>query len=71
MRKIFVKLARLFGYEIIDQNKFISPSLNKELNEDLSILNDKSIIETLYSFKRAGSNAIVTYFADRIAKIIK
>ena len=51
MRKIFVKLARLFGYEIIDQNKFISPSLNKELNEDLSILNDKSIILPLGNVK--------------------
>ena len=51
MRKIFIKLARLFGYEIIDQNKFISPTLNKELNEDLSILNDKSIILPLGNVK--------------------
>ena len=51
MRKIFIKLARLLGYEIIDQNKFISPTLNKELNEDLSILNDKSIILPLGNVK--------------------
>ena len=51
MRKIFIKLARLFGYEIIDQNKFISPTLNKELHEDLSILNDKSIILPLGNVK--------------------
>ena len=51
MRKIFSKLARLLGYEIIDQNKFISPTLNKELNEDLSILNDKSIILPLGNVK--------------------
>ena len=51
MRKIFIKLARLFGYEIIDQNKFISTTLNKELNEDLSILNDKSIILPLGNVK--------------------
>ena len=30
------------------------------------ILDDKAIIEILTSFKRAGSNAIVTYFADTI-----
>ena len=51
MKKIFIKLARLLGYEVIDQNKFISPTLNKELNEDLSILNDKSIILPLGNVK--------------------
>ena len=51
MKKIFIKLARLLGYEIIDQNKFISPTLNKELNEDLSILNNKSIILPLGNVK--------------------
>tara|TARA_Y100001970_G_C14064782_1_gene766078 strand:+ start:66 stop:1061 length:996 start_codon:yes stop_codon:yes gene_type:complete len=30
------------------------------------IINEKSIIESLMSFKRAGANAIVTYFADNI-----
>ena len=44
MKKIFVKIARLFGYEIIDQNNFVSPSLNKELNDDLSIINERSIV---------------------------
>ena len=51
MRKIFIKLARLLGYEVIDQNKFISPTLNRELNEDLSILNNKSIILPLGNVK--------------------
>ena len=44
MKKIFIKFARLFGYEIIDQNNFISPTLGKELNDDLSIINEKSIV---------------------------
>ena len=30
------------------------------------IIDKKTIIETLMSFKRAGANAIVTYFADKI-----
>ncbi|MFL2891337.1 MAG: glycosyltransferase family 2 protein [Candidatus Pelagibacter sp.] len=51
MKKIFIRLARLFGYEIIDQNNFTSPTLDKELNEDLSILNDKSIILPLGNVK--------------------
>ena len=34
---------------------------------DKGIIDEKIIIEILTSFKRAGANAIVTYFADRIA----
>ena len=44
MKKYFIKLARLLGFEIIDQSTFISPTLRKELNEDLSLLNKKSIV---------------------------
>ena len=35
-----------------------------------NIVNEKAIIESLISFKRAGANAIVTYFADRILKYL-
>ena len=44
MKKLFIKLCKLLGFEIIDQNKFFSPTLNKKLNEDLSIINQKSIV---------------------------
>jgi len=44
MKKIFIKLAKFLGYEIIDQNNFVSPTLNKTLDEDLSIINKKSIV---------------------------
>ena len=39
------------GYEIIDQNNFTSPTLDKELNKDLSMLNDKSIVLPLGEVK--------------------
>ncbi len=51
MKKIFIKFAKLLGYEVIDQNKFVSPTLNKELNEDLSTFNNKSIILPLGQIK--------------------
>ena len=51
MKKIFIKLAKLLGFEIIDQNKFYSPTLNKELNEDLSTINKKSIVLPLGEVK--------------------
>ena len=51
MKKLFIKLARLLGYEIIDQNNFSSPTLNKKLNEDLSTLNQKSIVLPLGEVK--------------------
>ncbi len=43
-KKIFIKISKLFGYEIIDQNEFVSPTLEKKLNDDLSVINDKSIV---------------------------
>ena len=42
-KKIFIKFCRLLGYEIIDQSNFRSASLNKDLNETLSIHGKKSI----------------------------
>ena len=51
MKKLFIKLARLLGYEIIDQNEFYSPTLNKKLNEDLSTFNQKSIVLPLGEVK--------------------
>ena len=51
MKKFFIKFCKFLGFEIIDQNKFISPTLNKELNEDLSIINKKSIVLPLGEVK--------------------
>jgi len=50
LKKFFVKLIKVFGYEIIDQNQFKSPTLNKELNEKLSNIN-KSIVLPLGEVK--------------------
>ena len=55
MKKLFIKLAKILGFEIIDQNQFTSPTLNKELNEDLSILNEKSIVLPLGNVKISRS----------------
>ena len=41
MKKLFIKLAKFLGYEIIDQNNFSSPTLDKRLKEDLSTFNHK------------------------------
>ena len=51
MKKIFIKICKLLGFEILDQNKFSSPTLEKELNDELSILNEKSIILPLGEVK--------------------
>ena len=51
MKKFFIKICKFFGFEIIDQNEFTSPTLNKELNEELSILNKKSIVLPLGEVK--------------------
>ncbi len=51
MKKLFIKLCKIMGYEIIDQNNFTSPTLDRELNKDLTILNDKSIVLPLGEVK--------------------
>ena len=51
MKKLFIKLAKILGFEIIDQNNFVSPTLNKELNEDLSNFNSSSIVLPLGEVK--------------------
>ena len=43
IKKLFIKLCRVLGFEIIDQASFQSPSLGKNLNETLSIQGKKSI----------------------------
>ena len=43
LKKLFVKIIKSFGFEIIDQNQFNSPTLDKDLNQQLSSIN-KSII---------------------------
>ena len=43
LKRIFVKIIKFLGFEIIDQNEFRSPTLNKDLNQQLSSIN-KSIV---------------------------
>lgn len=42
-KKIFIQICRKIGYEIIDQNNFEIPTLNKKINDDLSLLGNSSI----------------------------
>ena len=43
-KKIFIKICRVLGFEIIDQNQFYVPTSDKKLNENLSIQGKKSIV---------------------------
>ena len=55
----------VFAYQVSGEYSLIVNSINQ------GIVSDKIILETLISFKRAGANAIITYYADRINSIIK
>ena len=63
IKKLFIKLSKVLGYEIIDQSDFSSPTLEKELNEDLSAINEKSIVLPLGEVKitRKVSSALVIF----------
>ena len=52
----------VFAYQVSGEYSLIMNGIKN------NILNDDAIYESLISFKRAGANAIVTYFADTIAE---
>ena len=52
----------VFAYQVSGEYSLIMNSIKN------GTVNEKIILETLMSFKRAGANAIVTYFASKIAK---
>ncbi len=63
LSKLFIKICKIVGYEIIDQNYFVSPTLDKELNKDLSILNNKSIVLPLGEVKISRKvNSLIVLF---------
>ena len=50
-KKIFIKICRIFGFEIIDQSTFEVSTLSKSLNESLSVPGKKSIVVPLGEIK--------------------
>ncbi|WP_440651453.1 porphobilinogen synthase [Candidatus Pelagibacter sp. HIMB1495] len=55
----------VFVYQVSGEYSLIENAINKNL------VNKDAVYESLVAFKRAGANAIVSYYADRIDKIIK
>ena len=54
----------VFAYQVSGEYSLIMNGIQKK------IIDDKSIIESLSSFKRGGATGIVTYFADKIIKYL-
>ena len=54
----------VFAYQVSGEYTLLSNAINKGL------VNKNAILESLISFKRSGANAIVSYYADRIDKIL-
>ena len=55
----------VLAYQVSGEYSLISNSIKSGL------IDKNSILESLISFKRAGANAIVSYYADRIDNLIK
>ena len=55
----------VFAYQVSGEYSLLTKGISEGL------INKNAVIESLTSFKRAGANAIVTYFADKIAKDLK
>jgi porphobilinogen synthase len=54
----------VFAYQVSGEYSLLSNAINK------NIIDKNAIYESLIAFKRAGANAIVTYYADRLDKIL-
>ena len=54
----------VFAYQVSGEYSLLSNAINKK------IVDKTVILESLIAFKRAGANAIVSYFADRLDKIL-
>ena len=55
----------VLAYQVSGEYSLISNSIKKGL------IDKNSVLESLISFKRAGANAIVSYYADRINNLIE
>ncbi len=55
----------VLAYQVSGEYSLLSNGVNERL------VDDKIILESLVAFKRAGANAIITYYADRLDKILK
>ena len=55
----------VIAYQVSGEYSLLTNSIKKGL------IDKNSILESLIAFKRAGANAIVTYFANKIAKELK
>ena len=54
----------VFAYQVSGEYSMISNAINKK------IIGKEAIYENLMSFKRAGANAIISYYADRLNEIL-
>ena len=68
-KKKLVQICRLLGYEIIDQNSFEVPTLNKKLDENLSIIGKKSINIPLGEVKITRKIKSLTVYLRTCSKV--
>ena len=54
----------VLAYQVSGEYSLIANGIKK------GFINENAIVESLFSFKRAGASGIITYFADRISKLL-
>ena len=55
----------VFAYQVSGEYSLLENAIKKKL------LKKDVVLESLVAFKRAGANAIISYYADRINDLIK
>jgi porphobilinogen synthase len=54
----------VMAYQVSGEYSLLSNGIEKK------IIDKKVILESLIAFKRAGANAIISYYADKLDKIL-
>ncbi len=55
----------VMAYQVSGEYSLLNNAINKKL------IDNQSVLESLIAFKRAGANAIVSYYADKLENILK
>ena len=65
LREVALDIIPVFAYQVSGEYSLLEHGIKNNLTDK------KIILESLIAFKRAGANAIVSYYADRLDQIIE
>ena len=68
---IFFLICKIIGYKNSSDLGSLVGGFFGPFFRSKKVIDKNAILESLISFKRSGANAIVSYYADRLDKILE